>query len=144
MRKYIPLAFLSFVLLACEKEALPPPQEQPVVKTITFQVYAARDYSGDYYRNTKADVKLTLGTIDNRTGVSTVVWDTTFSQRSLSLYPQQEQMYVVEKSIPVYERSHTLNASFGVRYDTEGMLQQEFSGEGVGQGQKTLRLDVTL
>ena len=88
MRKYIPLALLALMLLSCGKEPVSSPaKEQPVVKTVTYQVFAARDYSGDYYRNTQVDVKLTVGTIDKRTGVATIVWDTTFPQRSLPLFP---------------------------------------------------------
>ena len=145
MRKYIPLALLALMLLSCGKEPISSPaKEEPVVKTVTYQVFAARDYSGDYYRNTQVDVKLTVGTIDKRTGVATIVWDTTFPQRSLPLFPREAQMYVVEKSIPVYESSHTLNSSYSIKYNTDGLLQQEFFGEGIGQGQKTLRVEVSL
>ena len=145
MRKYTPLAFLAFLLLSCGKEPLPvPAKEQAVIKTITFQVYATRDYSADAYRNTQADVWLRLGTIDKRTGVSTVVWDTTFTPRSLAQYPQHAQMYVVEKSIPVTEQTQTLNGSYGIKYNTDGSLMQRFAGETLDVGQKTLRLDVHL
>jgi hypothetical protein len=145
MRKYIPLALLAVILLSCGKEPVPvPAKEQSVIKTITFQVYAARDYSGSAYQNTQADVVLRLGTIDKRTGIATVVWDTTFTPRSIAQYPRHAQMYVVEKSIPVNEQTQSLNGTYGIKYNTDGSLMQEFYSEGLDVGQKSLRLDVSL
>ena len=133
------------MLLSCGKEPISSPaKEQPVVKTVTFQVYAARDYSGTTNQNTQTEVVLKLGTSDNSTGVTTLVWDTTFTSRSLAQYPQNAQMYVVEKTIAVNEQSQTLYGGYSIKYNTDGMLQQEFYGEGMGQGKKTLKLDVSL
>lgn len=145
MRTYLPLALTAFLLVACGKEPVKPPvAEQPVTKTVTFQVFAVRDYSYPIYANTLADVHLGISSVDLKTGKSTVVWDTTFSRRQLNLYPQHSDRYVVEKSIPVYESREMLNAGHWVRYDIDGGIRQEGTGEGLIQGVKSLRLDVTL
>jgi hypothetical protein len=145
MRKHLPLTLLSFVLLSCQKERLQQPAEEvPATKTVTFRVYASKDYSADYYAQTMADVTLQLGTIDKRTGITEVAWDTTFTPRSLVLYPQQGQMYVVEKTISIKESTHSLNAGFIIRYNTNGMRSMEAFGEGLGLGQNSRVLGVHL
>jgi hypothetical protein len=145
MRKYLPLALAAFVLLSCRKEKVYQPEPVlPVVKTITFHVFAAKEYSGTAYSNTQADVVLEIRTVDYRTGAHSIVWDTTFSSRALSLYPQLEQKYIVEKSISVNESTHKLNAGYGIKYNTNGMLQQVGYGEDLSKGVKALRLEADL
>lgn len=145
MRTYLPLALTAILLAACGKEPVSPPvAEQPVTKTVTFQVFATEDYSHPVHSNTVADVNLGISSVDLQTGKSTVVWDTTFSRRQLNLFPQHSDMYVVEKSIPVYESTHMLNAGYWTRYDTDGMVKQEGMGEGITRGVNSLRLEVTL
>ncbi|HEY1115341.1 MAG TPA: hypothetical protein VGE66_17335, partial [Chitinophagaceae bacterium] len=132
MRTYLPLGFTAFLLAACGKEPVKPPvAEQPVTKTVTFQVFAATDYSHPVYASTVVDVNLGISSVDLKTGKSTVVWDTTFLRRQLNLFPQHSDMYVVEKNIPVYESKEMLNAGHWVRYDTDGMVKQEGTGEGL-------------
>lgn len=134
-----------FTLLSCQRETVPQPQhEQPVVKTVTFHVFAGEDYSGAHYAQTKADVKLELRMVDLRTGAVVLVWDTAFAARPLSEYPQHGEMYIVEKSYPVLESAHKLNAGYGIKYDTNGMLMQEGYGEDLIQGVKNLRLEADL
>lgn len=139
------MALTAFLLAACGKEPVSPPlAEQPVTKTVTFQVFAVKDYSHPVYASTLVDVHLGISSVDLKTGKSTMVWDTTFSQRPLNLYPQHADGYVVEKSIPVYESTHLLHAGHWVRYDIDGGIKQEGMGEGLGQGVKSLRQEVTL
>jgi hypothetical protein len=145
MRKYLPLALAALFLVSCGKEKLPPPQpEQPVVKTVTFHVYAHSDYSHPYYLDLKADVVLNLHTINKRTGAITQVWDTTFAPRTVALYPQQTQMYVVEKNLPVLESTHKLNGGYGIKYDYKGSLNQEHYAEDLISGQKNLVVEARL
>lgn len=145
MRTYLPLALTAFLLAACGKEPVKPPvAEQPVTKTITFQVFAVKDYSHPIYASTVVDVNLGISSVDLKSGKSTVVWDTTFSRRQLHLYPQHSDRYVVEKTIPVYESKEMLNAGHWVRYNTDGMVKQEGMGEGVIRGVNSLRQDVAL
>lgn len=113
-------------------------------KTVTFHVYANADYSHPYYADLKADVVLKLHTIDKRTGAITMVWDTAFAPRVVSLYPQRPQMYVVEKSIPVIESIQKLNGSVGIKYDYNGSLTQEGFAEDLMPGQKTLVVEARL
>ena len=145
MRNYLPLTLAVLLLASCRKEKAPPPQpEQLVVKTVTFHVYANSDYSHQYYSDLKADVVLKLHTIDKRTGAVAMVWDTAFTPRPVSLYPQRSQMYVVEKSIPVLESAHKLNGSYGIKYDYKGSLNQEGYAEDLISGQKNLVVEAVL
>lgn len=145
MRTCLPLAFLAFLLVSCGKEPIAPPvAEQPVTKTITFEVFAAKDYSPGIYSNVLVDVNLGISIIDKKTGTSTTVWDTTFSRRKLNLYPQQADKYVVEKNIPVLESTQLINVGYWLRYDTDGQIQQQGSGEGVNQWIKNFRQYVAL
>lgn len=145
MRTNLPLALFASLLVACGKEPVAPPEpEKLIAKTVTFQVFAAGDYSDPIYANTMAEVNLEISAVDLKTGKSTLVWDTTFNRRSLNLYPQHGAMYVVEKTVPVYERIETINAGYWIRYDTDGQVQQEGSGEGLIQGVKSLRMEVSL
>lgn len=82
--------------------------------------------------------------MDLLTGKNLSVWDTTFTRRNLSLFPQHAEMYVVEKSMPVYERTQMLQAGYGIRYDTDGMVSQEGLGDGLSQGENNLRVEVSL
>lgn len=145
MNSYLPLAFAALVLVACKKEPVKPPTpEQPVTKTITFQVFAGRDYSHPYYADTRADVVLNIHKVNKQNGAITLVWDTTFTPRPLALYPQRKQGFVVQKSIPVRESEHKLNGNYGIRYNTQGALQQEGHAEDVPAGTQGLLLEVGL
>jgi hypothetical protein len=118
--------------------------EQPVTKTVTFEVFAAKDYSQQIYSNVLVDVNLGISIIDKKTGTSTTVWDTTFSRRNLNLFPQQANRYVVEKNIPVLESTQLVNVGYWLRYDTEGQVQQQGSSEGINQWIKSYRQLVAL
>ena len=145
MRTYLPLALLTFVLVSCGKEPVAPPvAEQPVTKPVTFEVFAAKDYSHPIYSNVLVDVNLGISLIDKKTGKSTTVWDTAFSRRNLNLYPQLADKYVVEKIVPVLESTQIINVGYWLRYDTDGQLQQQGSGEGVNQWTKNFRQPVAL
>ena len=136
---------MAFLLVSCGKEPVAPPvAEQPITKTVTFQVFAVKDYSHPLYTNTTADVYLGVSSVDLKTGKSAIIWDTTFSRRPLNLYPLNSDKYVVEKSFPVYEHKEMLNAGHWTRYETDGMIRQEGSGEGISQGMNSLRMEVAL
>ena len=52
MFSFVSLA--CFFLTACNKDQIDPvPAEVPVEKTVTYSVYAERDYSSNYYLNAK-------------------------------------------------------------------------------------------
>lgn len=145
MRTNLPLALLAFVVVSCGKEPVAPPvAEQPVSKTITFEVFAAKDYSDPIYSNVLVDVNLGISIIDKKSGKSTTVWDTTFTRRKLNLYPQQADKYVVEKNVPVLESTQLVHVGYWLRYDTDGQVQQQGSGEGVNQWIKNFRQPVAL
>lgn len=70
MKPTLPLlAIIGLWCTSCKKDPVPV-AETPVTKTITFNVFTSKDYSGAFYDNALAEVHLEIGKIslkDNST-----------------------------------------------------------------------------
>ena len=133
MTRFLPfLVGVVIIPSSCKKQ---PPLginlEQPVTKSISFEVYAAKDYNDAFYDNALAEVKLGIGVINLKTNVATVVWDTTFNFRQLKQYPQVGQKILIDKTLQHLPNTELMHVSKTIRYNVNGYLSMESSGEGV-------------
>ena len=144
MTRFLPLLFGVVVTASsCTKQ---PPlginQEQPVTKTVSFEVYAAKDYNDAFYDNALAEVKLGIAVINLKTNVTTVVWDTTYNFRQLKQYPQIGQRILIDKTLQHLPNTELLHVSKTVRYNVNGYMSMESSGEGVTSTSKLVTVSL--
>ena len=82
-------SFVSIFLTACDKDKLETvPPEVPVEKTVTYTVYAEKDYSSNYYLDAKGQLELTVAKISENGTKTEILWDTVFAWRKLADFPE--------------------------------------------------------
>ena len=144
MTRFLPLLIGVLVTTSsCTKQ--PPITERPeelVTKGVSFEVYAAKDYNDPFYDNALAEVKLGIGLTNLKTNITTVVWDTTFSFRQLRQYPQVAQKIIIDKTLQHLPNTELLQVSKTIRYNVNGYLSMEASGEGVTSTSKLVTVSL--
>lgn len=132
MPRFLPLLIAVVITVSsCTKHSVESKLEEPVTKTVSFEVYAAKDYNDPFYDNALAEVKLGIGVLNLKNNTTTVVWDTTFNFRQLKQYPQAAQKIIIDKTLQHLPNSELLQVSKTVRYNVNGTMSMESSGEGV-------------
>ena len=146
MKPTLPLhPLIGLWLTSCKKDPVEVPlAETPVTKTITFNVYASKDYSDAFYDNALAEVHLEIGKISLKDNSIKTVWDTTYSFRQFKQYPQAAQMIRIEKAVPHFENSELLRVGKVVRYNVGGSPSMEASGEDLHWFEKTKLVTVSF
>lgn len=143
----MPMCFgilLLLLLAACHKANDAVLAEQPVIKKIEFHVHAGQQYTGPYYNNSTADVKLAVYKINYRNGQSELMWDTTYALRPLANYPRLPQKMLVEKSWDVLESKEKLQVQYTIRYQSPQGPTQEIGTEELVPGDNFAFLDVEI
>jgi len=138
MSRFLP-TFMAVILIASSCSKQPPFEnrpEQSVTKKVAFEVYATKDYTDASYENALAEIKLSIAILNLRNNSTAVVWDTTYSFRQLKQYPQIAQKIRIDKTVQHLESSELLNLSKTVRYNVNGQLSIDASGEGVASASK--------
>jgi hypothetical protein len=93
--------------------------EKPETKTVRFSVFAGTDYSKSLYKNSNAQVVLTIYRYSN--DKREVVWEGVIDKGSIKNYPVEDNSIVREVSVyNVYERNETIAAIYKVVYDYKG------------------------
>jgi hypothetical protein len=144
MFRFLPL-FIGIVIttFSCTKQTpVANKPEQPVTKSVSFEVYAARDYNNPFYDNALAEVKLSVAILNLKTNTTTVVWDTTFNFKQLKQYPQIAQKITIDKTLQHLPNSELLHVSKTVRYNVNGSMSMESSGEGVSSTSKLVTVSI--
>lgn len=143
MPRFLPL-FIGVVITAssCTKQPVENILEEPVTKSVSFEVYAAKDYNDPLYDNALAEITLGIGVLNLKNNTTTVVWDTTFNFRQLKQYPQAAQKIIIDKTLQHLPNSELLQVSKTVRYHVNGQMSMESSGEGVSSTSKTLTVSL--
>jgi len=144
MSRFLPFLIGAVIAVSsCTKQPLIEGKlEEPVTTSLSFEVYAARDYNDVYYDNSLAEVRLGIGVINLKTNITTVVWDTSFSFRQLKQYPQIAQKTLISKMIQHLPNSELLNVSKAVRYNVNGYMSMESSGESVTSTSKLVSVSL--
>jgi hypothetical protein len=133
MNRILPL-LVGVVITASSCTRQPPIENRPeviVTKAVSFEVFAARDYNEPFYDNALAEVKLSVAVMNLKNNTTTVAWDTTFNFRKLKQYPQPAQRITIEKTLQHLHASELLHVSKIVRYNVNGVMSTQASGEGV-------------
>ena len=144
MKKYIlllgPILF-SIALQGNVTDIIKP--EIPVSKTVRFSVYSAIDYSSPLYKQSKAQVLLSLWKY--KSGKQELVWTGIIDQGNLKNYPGEENALFREVTIRnVRERSETLVAGYKIVYNSKGSELSYDRGYKVPDGDKTRTIPVAL
>ncbi len=138
MNRFLPL-LIAIVLISSSCTRQPPVEitpEQTVTKNVAFEVYAAKDYSDAFYNNALAEIKLGLAILNLKNNSTTVIWDTTYDFRQLRQYPQIDHKIRIDKLVQHLENSELLHVSKTVRYNINGQMSMESTGEGVPSASK--------
>lgn len=117
---------------------------EPVDKTVTYKIFAARDYSPVEYDNTWHTIKLEVRAIDLKTGNPTIIWDSTIGPNDLQLFPKFGDTITIHRTFTMIEEVEKINASAGVSYNQNGQLQSNAKNEDLAKGQTSLKMMVDL
>jgi hypothetical protein len=141
----IPIALIC-LFAACKKDEVIIEPEKPITKTMEYHVFAAKDYSNSSFDNVKAEVRLSVGKVNSRTGETTLIWDSTFIPRNMGSFPLKAQKLIVEKQFSGYSSKEKLNISYSIRYNynNEGYLSHRASGEVIEIGKTNNIIEVGL
>jgi len=132
-----PLIAIALIASSCTKQRpLATSPEKSVIKNVAFEVYAAKDYSEAFYDNSLAEIKLSIAILNLKNNTTTVAWDTTYDFRQLKQYPQIGQKIRIDKAVEHLENSELLHVSKTVRYNVNGQMSMDASGEGVAASSK--------
>src|SRR5688572_28535018 len=111
------LVLASLFLISCDKEKINQvPPEVPVEKTVTYTVFAEKDYSGPAYSNAKGQLELSVAKITGN-GTTQVLWDTVFTWRNLVDYPAFQYRVILQKKFSVLDSKEKLQLSYIRKYD---------------------------
>ena len=143
MFSFVSLA--CFFLTACNKDQIDPvPAEVPVEKTVTYSVYAERDYSSNYYLNAKGFLELTVAKISENGTKTQVLWDTVFAWRKLADFPEFQNRVILQKNFSILDSKEKLQVSVVRKYDFNGALSQSAMGEPASNGTVAIKYDVAM
>ncbi|HEU0109536.1 MAG TPA: hypothetical protein VFQ73_01615 [Flavisolibacter sp.] len=131
----------SILLISCQKDEVVP--ELPVEKTVTYTVYAEKDYSGSFYNNAKGQLELTIAKITGN-GTTQVLWDTVFAWRNLVDYPAFQNRVILQKKFSILDSKEKLQVSYIRKYDQNGALSLTGTGEPVANGNTSFSYDVPM
>jgi len=131
-------------LAACKKNRSEIVPEKPVTKKIEYHIFTAKDYSAPIYANIKVEVRLQIHRINFKTGETQILWDSLFSAKFITEFPQYANKIIIEKRFAVYESKEKLNGSFGVKYNDSGYISQYGEGDDVVPGEMSTLLEAGL
>lgn len=131
---------------ACKKKPEYKGTESPVSKAIEFRVAQAADYSAPAYDGVQAEVRLSVAKENQQNGTTAVLWDTTFSMRSLRLYPAfNAPLTVLKQFNGILESRESLRVSRIIRYsNSNNQNSMNAKSESVPSLTPLKRFEVTL
>ena len=138
------LLLLIFFAIACKQEGPLPAPEKPQQKNVTYELFAARNYTGTQVEDTKAAVRLQMRIINYRTGEQSLVWDSILPVRRIADFPLYDNKISVQKTYPVLNSYQKLNGSFSVIYRDGEFISQQGKSDEAGPGTDTIHLQVDI
>ncbi|MGZ5255394.1 MAG: hypothetical protein ACXWV4_13380 [Flavitalea sp.] len=117
---------------------------EPVDKTVTYKIFASKDYSPEQYDNTWHTVNLVVRAINLKSGTPTVIWDTIIGPNDLQLFPKFGDTITIQRTFTMIEEVEKINAAAGVSYNQNGQVQQNGQTEDMLNGQTTIKMMVDL
>jgi hypothetical protein len=86
---FLAALILLLVAISCHKPVAPTPGgESAVSKILKFEVGRETDYAAADLDKILAEVKLTVAKMNKKTGVATIIWDTSYSLQPLRDYQE--------------------------------------------------------
>ena len=143
MNKFL-LFVLTMCLLASCKKSQEIAEESQVQKSIFFELFTEKDYSDSFYENAFAEVHLQISKTNIQTNQSSMVWDTTYSFRNFSQYPQIEQKIALQKQVQLYDSKEQLTVGSVVRYKFNGYISMEARSEDWYKGSNSKTFTVSF
>lgn len=135
--------FSLLIFASCEKDEDIVIWE-PVDKTVTYKIFAAKDYSPEQFDNTWHTINLVVRAIDLKSGNPTIIWDTTIGPNDLQLFPKFGDTLTIQRTFTMIEEVEKINAGVGVSYNQNGQVQATGQNEDLSKGQTTLKMMVDL
>lgn len=115
-RMFLPL-LLCFLFFSCKKDELQSIPEQGQLRSIEFNVFKNGDYSPSSFDGINAEVNLSISKENVRTGMTTPLWDTTISSRSIREFPlSASPLSILKQFGNIMESFESIRVSNVVRY----------------------------
>lgn len=133
------------VLTACKKDSNNVIVPTPVLesKIVTYEIFSDHDYTGPEGDNKFVEIKLGLGRINKKTGITEIVFDTTLTMQPLRNLPLEEHKLSIQKSIPnINNDLELLQVSYSIRTIVNGFTSTY--AEGVPMNEKETSKMVTI
>ncbi|MFC5193319.1 hypothetical protein ACFPIK_16220 [Algoriphagus aquatilis] len=143
------VSLLSFALLSgCNLggDAFSATVQHRIEHSINYRIARAKEYSEPIYDQTRASLTLTLSLEDLGNGRNTVIWDTTFSMRSIREFPAPNTPLVFQKDIKRnVNPNEVLRISQSLQFrDRDNTVWSEAKGEIIPRDIRFKQLDITL
>lgn len=143
------ISLFSFTLLSgcnLEGEAFSTTVQNRIEHSINYRIARAKEYSEPIYEQTKASLTLTLSLEDLGNGRNTVIWDTTFSMRSIREFPAPNSPLVFQKNISRnVNQNEVLRISQSLQFrDQDNTVWSEAKGEIIPRDIRFKKLEITL
>ena len=131
---------------SCSKDNDVTVPETPTSKSVQLRIFQAQDYSAPRFNGVQAELKISLARENKRTGAATVVWDTTFTMRSLRDYPATSTPLVLTRTANnIFESRELLRVSRSIRYlNPDNSTSMNGRGETVPEGTRDARFDINI
>ena len=136
--------FFLFLFASCKQEKQQLPVEKPQQKKVTYEIFAARNYTGTLVENVKAELRLQMRIVNYQTGEQRLVWDSILPVRRLTDFPLYDNRLVIEKTYPVLNSHQKLNGSFSLVYREGETISQAGSSDEAGPGTDAVSLQAAL
>lgn len=144
--KTLSVIALTVLAFSCKKKPEYRGTETPVNKAVEFRIAQAGDYTAPVYDGVLAELKLTIAKENLQTGTNTVLWDTTFSMRSLRQYPAATSPLKLTKQFNgIMESKESLRMSRIIRYmNGANNVWMNAKGESIPSLTPLSRFDISL
>ena len=131
MKKYV-LMFSAILLItgtAFYKPIKAKLQGKPVDKNIVFTIYKGANYTSKIYDCTYVQVHVTVEKV--RGDKHTIVWDKTFDEKLLKLYPTIKNAIAQQINVAgVFEKKEHLQVKYVLTYNSKG-TELQMQGDSV-------------
>lgn len=139
------IAFAAVVGMAAMqkqvKEVIAP--AKPVDKNISFAVYKGNNYTSNAYRNTSAQVTITVEKVNGNR--RTKVWEKTLDAKQLSEYPSAQNALTQKVTVPnVFDKKEHIEVTYTLTYDSRGSQLQMQGDAIVAEDTSTGYLNISI
>lgn len=116
---------------------------KPVNRNISFAIYKGSNYNSDVYRNTSAQVKITVEKVNGKK--RTLVWEKTLEAKQVSQYPSFREAQTQTITVPnVLDKKEHIEVTYTLTYNSKGSTLQMQGGSVIDGKDKEGQLRISI